>query len=349
MTRFGVEVENLQIDLGDFEIKDISFRVPNNEYFMVLGPTGAGKTILLETIAGIYRPDTGEIKINGKSAKGLPPEERNIGFVYQDYALFPHLNVRDNVAYGLKARKEEEVARKTNETIELLGLNHLKDRYPRTLSGGESQKVAVARAVAYEPGLLLLDEPTAALDPQSKEEVRNELRNIHEKLKITTLHVTHDQAEAKILADKIAVLMSGSLKQVGSVEDIFNRPVDDLLANFVGVENVLEGEITGYVDGVATVNAGNFEFQVVAERKEGSAKMYIRPEDIFVSENRHQTSARNVIRSQITSIKHLGEVFRVIFSNGLTCFVTKQSIEELKLKSGKEVFAYIKASAIELR
>lgn len=349
MTRFGVEIEGLSKDMGEFQIKDISFRVPRAEYFMVLGPTGAGKTILLETIAGIYHPDKGEIKLHGKETEGIPPEDRNIGFVYQDYALFPHLNVYDNVAFGLRARKEAGIEDKTEEAIDLLDLNPLKTRYPRTLSGGEKQKTAVARAVAYEPGLLLLDEPTAALDPRSKEEVRNELQKLHEKLEITTLHVTHNQAEAKILGDKIAVLMDGSLKQAGSVSDIFNRPVDDSVANFVGVENVLRGRIISSEEGVATVDTGKLQLKVVTERKEGEVKIYVRPEDIFISDSRQRTSARNIIPGEVVSITPLEQVFRVLFDNGLTCFVTKQSREEFELKKGKRVFSYIKASAPEVR
>ena len=349
MSQTGVSIKDLYQDLGDFQIKNITLEVIDGEYFVVLGPTGSGKTILLETIAGIHAPDRGTISIKGEDVMDVPPENRDIGFVYQDYVLFPHMNVLENVLYGLNARKVTDARSRAEKVVDLLELNHLKDRYPRTLSGGESQKVAVARAIAYQPELLLLDEPTAALDPRTKEKVRSELANIHSELKVTTLHVTHDQAEAKILADKIAVLMEGGLKQVGNVEDVFNRPVDEKVASFVGVENILEAEVVDYDNDVATVDTGKFKLKTISEIKTGQVKVYLRPEDIFISNRPAATSARNTIPGTVISVTHLGHVYRVRVDNGLACFVTKQSVEEFDLKPGKEIYTSFKATAARIR
>lgn len=349
MNPAGVKLEGLNKDLGDFSIVEVSLTVESGDYFMVLGPTGAGKTILLETIAGIHKPDRGEIWLGDKNVESVPPEDRNIGFVYQDYVLFPHLTVTENVLYGLKARKKNRPNRRAEEVMDLLGLSHLKDRYPRTLSGGESQKVAVARAIAYEPRSLLLDEPTAALDPQTKESVRTELKNVHQELEITTLHVTHDQAEAKILGDRIAVMMDGRVKQVGTVHEVFNRPVNDRIASFVGVENIFDGEIVNFEEEVAEIEVGRFRLHAVTTEKNGSVKVYIRPEDIFISEGPTSTTARNNVPGTVRSVTHLGQVYRVRVDTGLSCYVTKQSVEEFGLKPGKEIYTSFKATSVEVR
>ncbi len=349
MNRAGVTIEDLNKDLGDFSIVDVSLTVNDRDYFMVLGPTGAGKTILLETIAGIHSLDSGKIYIGNKNVENVPPENRNIGFVYQDYALFPHLTVTENVLYGLKARDITNPKHKADSVIDLLDLTHLKDRYPKTLSGGESQKVAVARAIAYEPNLLLLDEPTAALDPRTQESVRGELKNVHKELEVTTMHVTHDQAEAKILGNRIAVMMDGRVKQAGTVDEVFNRPIDEKTASFVGVENILAGQIVEQKNEIARVDVGDFTVTAVTDQTKGQVKVYIRPEDIFISEEQTSTTARNNVPGKVESVTHLGQVYRVRVDTGLSCFVTKQSVEEFDLRPGKKIYTSFKATSVQIR
>jgi len=204
-----IQVKNLCVDLGDFMLSDINLHIKPGEYFVVLGPTGAGKTVLLETIAGLHPIKSGEIRVKGKEVTQLEPEKRNISIVYQDHVLFPHLSVKDNILFGLKIRKhpEQEIQATLDWMTGLLGISHLLHRKPETLSGGERQKVALARALSIKPQVLLLDEPLSALDPETRESVQRELRQLHNQLKVTAIHVTHDFEEAIALGSRIAILI----------------------------------------------------------------------------------------------------------------------------------------------
>ncbi|MFP4136702.1 MAG: ATP-binding cassette domain-containing protein [Candidatus Acetothermia bacterium] len=345
----GVKLEKLTKDLDEFKLEDLSLEVNSGNYFMVLGPTGAGKTILLETIAGIRRPDEGRIIIGGRDVRNVPPEDRDIGFVYQDYALFPHMTARENVLYGLKARNAADPETRAREVMDLLDLGDLAERYPRALSGGESQKVSVARAIAYRPGLLLLDEPTSALDPRTGESFRAELEKLHDELKVTVIHVTHNQAEAKILGERVAIMMEGKVRQVGGVEEVFNRPVDEKVAGFVGVENVLTGQVVEQDGDLGVIDVGDFRVSATTDVREGSVNVYLRPEDIFLKKESGGTSARNTIPGRVLSVRHLGQVYRVRADNGLNCYVTKRTVEEFDLEEGREVFMAFKATAARVR
>jgi len=223
-----INVKNLCVDLGDFVLKDINLTVNKGEYFIILGPTGAGKTVLLESIAGLYPIKSGGIWLKGKEVTRTAPEKRGISIVYQDHALFPHLSVKDNIIFGLRLHKwaSHDIATTLSEIAGLLGISHLLPRKPNTLSGGEQQKVALARALSIQPQVLLLDEPLSALDPESREGVQQELRQIHNELKVTTIHVTHDFEEAIALGERIAVLGEGYVKQIGTPEEIFRQGVD---------------------------------------------------------------------------------------------------------------------------
>ncbi|RZN68281.1 MAG: ABC transporter ATP-binding protein [Candidatus Methanolliviera hydrocarbonicum] len=345
-----IEIKNLYKDWGAFSLKEINLEIKRGEYFVILGPTGAGKTLLLEMIAGFHSPDKGEIWIDGEDMTTYPPEERNVGFIYQDYSLFPHLNVIGNIRFGpeLKGIFKEDIERESNEIMRLLGISHLSHRYPNTLSGGEQQKVAIARAIITRPSVLLLDEPLSALDRRTQDLLREELKWVHQIEELTSVHVTHDQTEAMILADRIAVMMDGRIVQVGAPHDIFNKPLNEDIASFVGVENILEGEIKGKRDGIAIIDVGDIELNAVSDYGEGEVKIFVRPEDILISKKMQESSARNSIRGKIIEMTNFGVVIHLQLDNGLIASVTKLSAEDLKLRIGEEVYASFKATSMHV-
>jgi ABC-type Fe3+/spermidine/putrescine transport system ATPase subunit len=233
-----LKVENLTVKCGAFTLKEITFQVAHSEFFVVLGPTGAGKTVLLETIAGLHSPTRGRVFLGGRDVTLLPPEQRGISIVYQDYALFPHLKVKENITYGLRFRHEFRRTEKNwREVVNLLGIGHLLARYPGSLSGGEKQRVALARALVTQPQMLLLDEPLSALDPGTRKEIEQELKKLHLALGLTTVMVTHNFGEVFALADRVAVILDGALAQVGTPQEVFRSPKSREVARFVGIEN----------------------------------------------------------------------------------------------------------------
>jgi molybdate/tungstate transport system ATP-binding protein len=340
-------LENVSYSQGSFSLKEVSLKIAENEYFVLLGPTGAGKTLLLELIAGFHFPDRGRVLLSGVDVTYEPPEKRQVGFVYQDYSLFPHMTVDENVAFGLETRRlpRDEIKRRVNEMMDLLGISQLSGRYPSTLSGGEQQRVSVARALAVDPKVLLLDEPLSALDPRTQEAVRGELRRIHEAQGVTTVHVTHNQTEAMVLADRIGVIMNGEIVQVGSPEGLFSRPLNEKIASFVGVENILRGTVQMNREGVAVIEVGDREVCALTDIKDGEVDVYVRPENIVLSKARLKSSARNVFKGKVVKMTNLGPVLNVELDNGLKVFLTRQSAEEMKLKPGVGVCASFKATA----
>ena len=217
-----------------------SLEVEKGSFTTLLGPSGCGKTTLLRLISGFLEPQQGEIELNGVNQKGIAPDKRKIGMVFQDYALFPHLTVRQNIQFGLKLNKDKDAESKIMQISENLNLQDLLNRYPDELSGGQQQRVALARALVLNPQILLMDEPLSSLDSKLREKVRDELRTIQQELKITTVYVTHDQEEALSLSDKIAVINNGKLLQCGTPRDLYFKPKDNFTADFVGHANFLE-------------------------------------------------------------------------------------------------------------
>ena len=230
-----IDIENLSIDLGEFHLRDISLHIHDGEYMVLLGPTGAGKTVLVECIVGIHRPDAGRILIDGRDATRLYPEERNVGFVPQDYALFPNMTVAENIAYGLKARRlpKAEIAERAERMMRLLEVEHLRARLPLNLSGGEKQRVALARTIVPEPEIMLMDEPLSSLDTVLKSEIQDMIVRLVRKLKVTLIYVTHDREEALAMADKIVVLINGCIIQTGSASDLLENPKTDFVKKFM--------------------------------------------------------------------------------------------------------------------
>jgi len=341
---------NISKKLGDFKLNNINLRIENNEYFVVLGPTGTGKTVLLELISGMYKPDEGEIWINGINMTSSYPEERNLGFVYQDYMLFPHLDVQENITFALKLKKmaPEKIAEKLEQIVTLLNIKPLLKRYPSTLSGGEQQRTAIARALATEPQILLLDEPLSALDPSSKELFQQELKRIHQQTKITTIHITHDFNEALFLADRMGVMHNGEIVQVGSPQEVFQKPISQFVAEFVGMENIYNGDLIHEATN-QYVQIGPVHIHVVSEMR-GKVRVAIRPEDIIIAKERFLSSAQNAIEGRIIRIIARGPYIKVILDAGITIVVliTKQALEEMNLKMGQRVWAVFKTTTVHI-
>jgi len=346
-----IEIKGLCVDLGAFRLEDINLKIEPGEYFIILGPTGAGKTILLESIAGLYPIKGGEIWLDGREVTNLEPEKRGIGFVYQDYALFPHLLVRDNLTFGLKQRKhsKDELKQVVDSLATLFEITHLLDRKPETLSGGERQKVALARALAVNPQVLLLDEPLSALDPYTREGVQRELRRIHGQLQATIIHVTHDFEEAIALGDRIAVVGHGRVLQVGTPEQIFRQPSSEFVARFAMSRNVFSGEVGEGREGQVLFRIGDQEVEVVTELR-GKWHASLRPEDILISREPLRSSARNCLRGTITQIEDRGSTLYLTVSTPLelVCLVTRHSFGEMNLAEGGEVHLTFKASAVHI-
>jgi iron(III) transport system ATP-binding protein len=244
----SVDIEGVNLSYGDNHVlKNVDLAIRPGEFFAFLGPSGCGKTTLLRLIAGFNQADTGRVLIGGGDISSLPPWKRDVGMVFQSYALWPHMTVRRNVAFGLEERgvSRTEVERRVGIALDLVGLGHLGDRRPSQLSGGQQQRVAVARTVAVEPKVLLLDEPLSNLDAKMRVQVRRELRDLQQRLGLTTIFVTHDQEEANTICDRIAVMNDGTVQQVGTPMELYERPANLFVANFLGTANILAGRVRG--------------------------------------------------------------------------------------------------------
>jgi molybdopterin-binding protein len=346
-----IELKNLCVDLGEFVLKDITLNIEEGEYFIILGPTGAGKTVLLESIAGLYPVRSGEIWLRGKEVTRVEPEKRRVSIVYQDHVLFPHLSVKDNIIFGLRMNKAttDEQKDRLNWVAELLGISTLLHRRPNTLSGGEKQKVALGRAIVTQPELLLVDEPLSALDPETRESVQQELRQLHRALGITILHVTHDFEEAIALGNRIAVIGEGRLMQVGTPEDIFRHPNSEFVARFAMTRNIFLGKAERKSSGDTVFKVDGAEF-IIAANAEGTHHASIRPEDILLSSEPIRSSARNCFPGAITHVVDKGSTLYVTVSipPELSCLVTRHSFEEMELHEGKKIYVTFKASSIHL-
>ena len=346
-----LQIENISKDLGEFVLRNVTLDIDRGEYLVIIGPTGAGKTILLETIAGIYPPDSGRIVLDGRDITSLPPRERNICVVYQDYMLFSHLNVEENIGFGLVSRKmdKDEIRKRVVEVAGLLSIDHLLHRSPDTLSGGEQQRTAIARAMVMEPALLLLDEPLSALDGQTRALLQKELRRLHKRYGITVVHVTHNFEEVFSLADRVAVMNNGDIVQCGPPDEVFRKPASEFIATFTGVENIFRGTCTGQ-DGASAIMVG--ELTIISATCNGDGEVYatIRPEDILISREPVRSSARNSFRGTVTDIVNNGMVIRVTVDAGIpfVSVLTRQGYDHLQLREGEEVYLTFKASAVHV-
>lgn len=295
-------------------VDHLNLEITSGELIALLGPSGCGKTTTLRMLAGFVRPDAGKILVNqqvfSSRGKTIPPEQRQMSMIFQSYAIWPHKTVFENVAFGLRLRRinREELLKRVHRVLEMTHLSQLGDRYPAQLSGGQQQRVALARALAIEPQILLLDEPLSNLDASLREEMRQEIRRIHNHTGLTTIYVTHDQAEALVLADRIAVMHAGTLQQVGTPEEIYQSPATEFVARFIGRCNVLPGKLLSYdrvdVGGVAIV-ATDRAREVMGQE----VALCIRPHAIIVQSYRSQTthSGKNSFTAWIEQHSYFGE------------------------------------------
>ncbi len=354
-----LEVRDLHVRAGWFALRGIDLQIAAGEFFVLLGPTGAGKTVLLETVAGLRRPERGRICLGDRDVTGLPPERRGIGFVYQQQALFPHMRVAENIAFGLRLRglPREEIARQVVAIAAALGIQHLLDQAPRTLSGGEAQRVALARALVPGRGLFVGGEPLSALDPGTREALQEELRRIHREREVTILHVTHNFEEAIRLGERIGVLQreerngrrESRIAQVGTPEEIFRRPATPFVAQFVGARNLFRGHAAP--SGGITLVKIEGGLQVAATTpREGPVHLLVHPEDILLSTAPLQSSARNCFRGRVVEIREAGIGLQVVVDvpPRFTAVITRLSREEMGLEPGGEVYLAFKASAVHL-
>ncbi len=299
-----------------------SFSIEEGELFTLLGPSGCGKTTLLRLIAGFYAPDEGEVLFDGKRVNDVPPHERGIGMVFQNYALWPHMTVSDNVGYGLKLRgvAAAEIRKRIDSILEKVRLAGLGERYPGQLSGGQQQRVALARALVLNPKILLLDEPLSNLDAKVRIQVRAEIRKLQKELGITTVYVTHDQEEALTLSDRIVVFNKGRVFQIGTPKQLYERPENAFVADFIGINNLLEGTVSGSQKDLLSIKTPLGEIQAIpnADLKAGQRCLAcIRPENIELGTG---SPGRNVARGKVSFAAYLGNTLRydVDLGQGIT-------------------------------
>ncbi len=298
-------------------VEDLNLEIRDGEIMTLLGPSGCGKTTTLRCIAGLLKPDVGEIFLGDKRITDMSPERRGVGLVFQNYALWPHMTVYQNLSFGLQLKKvpKQKAKVKVDEALAMVRLSGFEERYPRQLSGGQQQRVALARALVIEPSLLLLDEPLSNLDAQLREEMRFEIRELQKKLGITSVYVTHDQAEALVLSDRIAILHQGRLVQVGSPEEIYNRPGNKFVAGFIGLTSFVEGQVTRIEDVPAHAivkTPDNLEIRVRASGLEPgqTVTLAIRPEHIEICDESALPASppMNLFEGQVVRGAYLGDI-----------------------------------------
>ena len=342
-----IEIRNLSIHLGDFSLKNLNLSVKDREYFVILGPSGAGKTVFIECLAGLHKIKSGEIWINGDSVATLKPEERHVGYVPQDYVLFPFLNVAENIQFGLKHGKYDKQHRQKRlaSLAELLGIDHLLRRDTFTLSGGERQRVALARALAISPRILLMDEPLSALDVQTSKYLRLELRRIHQELGVTTIHITHNHLEAEELADRMAIMSAGEIVQTGQPDEIFFSPQNEAVTRFTGSLNILDcSSCRELVPGLIEVNCSGLRIVVPHDEAE-MQKIAISPRDIYISDILPPGPSLNRFKGTINTLDAGTATARVNVRVGnvaLNAELPSELAKEMNLAIGQEVYLILR-------
>jgi ABC-type Fe3+/spermidine/putrescine transport system ATPase subunit len=334
----SIEVRNLVKTYGDvYALKNVDLDIADGEYFVLLGPSGGGKTTLLRSIGGFIRPDSGTVQIKGKNVDNLPPDKRPTSMVFQGFALFPHMTVSENIGYGLKLRSVEKsiIHDKVIKMMDLVGLSGLSDRKPHELSGGQQQRVQLARALILENDVLLLDEPLSALDAQLRKDMCIELKRLQKTVGISFVHVTHNQEEAMSVADRIAIIADGEMVEQGSPKEIYSNPKKKFTAEFIGEKNILNGVVVDFNKSKILVNIEKDEIEVANNNytiaKNQEISLSIKSESIQISKVSSSKSkgAKNSIAGKVTEITFLGQFIRylVLLSNN----------QEIQVRSNNEV------------
>ena len=353
-----LRIEKISKTLGSMRLEDVSFDAQPGEYFILLGKSGIGKSVLLEIIAGLLQPDGGRILLDGRDITGQAVQKRDIAMVFQQNTLFSHMSVYENVAYPLRCRKKDsaEIKSRVGSLSEDFGFSDLLERKPETLSGGEIQRISLARAVAAEPRCLLLDEPVSSLDAGARPHIFGLLKKIKQSGKQIVIHVTHDYVEAARLATMIGVMEQGRIIQTGTVSDIFHHPASEFVARFAGVRNFFRGVLKDSFESdtdLRLFECEGLKLFVATYADAGQGCVMIRSEDVTLSDNSARTSARNSFEGVVLEMVPAYTGVEVIIDIGLerplelAAIVSHKSAEMLELRKGKKVWASFKASAIK--
>lgn len=337
----GIEVKNINKRFGDFVALDnVSLSFPQGELTALLGPSGCGKTTLLRIIAGLEQPDAGQVFLDGEDASGHHVRERQVGFVFQHYALFKHMSVFENIAFGLRVKprnvrpSESEIRKKVMQLLELVQLDWLADRYPPQLSGGQRQRIALARALAVEPRVLLLDEPFGALDAKVRKELRRWLRRLHDELHVTSIFVTHDQEEALEVADQIVLMNKGRIEQIGAPDDVYNHPASPFVYGFLGNVNLFHGRVH---EGVLEAGGVTLHAPEHAQAQDAKGVGFVRPHELEI--DRYTADAEGIVvrlrRAHAIGPLAQLELERVDNSQLIEAVISNERYVQLNLQDGE--------------
>ncbi|MCR5484648.1 MAG: ABC transporter ATP-binding protein [Clostridiales bacterium] len=336
-----IELKNISVSLGGEQIlKDLNLYINDKEFITLLGPSGCGKTTTLRIIAGFLRPDEGEVIFGNKKVNDVPPHKRQVNTIFQRYALFPHLNVFNNIAFGLRIQKrsKEEIKDKVTEMLSLVNLKGFEERDINSLSGGQQQRVAIARALAVNPKVLLLDEPLGALDLKLRKDMQVELKNIQQRLGITFIYVTHDQEEALSMSDTVVVMDGGVIQQIGTPIDIYNEPKNAFVADFIGESNIIDGIMPE--DYVTEFAGQRFKCLDKGFAQNEPVDVVIRPEDVDVV-----PLEKGMLRGEVTSVTFKGVHFEIIVDvQGFKWMIQTTDYEEV----GNKIGIYVEPDAIHI-